>query len=335
MFFRRRCSGFTLVELLVVIAIIGVLVALLLPAVQAAREAARRASCKNHLKQLGLAFQTHLSCHNRFPSCGWGRYWIGEPELGTDKKQPGGWAFNILKYLEQDAVRNLGSETSGTTRAAAFAERCATPIAVFNCPSRRSANPLVDNHGPRYCTRDSSTMDFDVAGRSDYAACAGDQPRVEYNEGSNMAPPNYSYGTSATWSWPDTDELTGVLFLRSEIKVSDIVDGTSCTYLLGEKQLAQDAYFNGACAGDRESLYTGFGNDTCRSAYYSPIRDISTEGTLEDEYKRFGSCHTSAFHMGMCDGSVHAVSYAIDLNVHKNLGNRQDENIVDMDSLDP
>ena len=57
----RRCqkntkpAGFTLIELLVVIAIIGILVALLLPAIQAAREAARRASCKNNLRQIGLA----------------------------------------------------------------------------------------------------------------------------------------------------------------------------------------------------------------------------------------------------------------------------------------
>ena len=56
-FVRKR--GFTLVELLVVIAIIGILIALLLPAVQAAREAARRSTCKNNLKQFGLALHNY------------------------------------------------------------------------------------------------------------------------------------------------------------------------------------------------------------------------------------------------------------------------------------
>ena len=62
---RRR--GFTLIELLVVIAIIAILIALLLPAVQQAREAARRSTCKNNLKQLGIALHNYHDTHSKFP----------------------------------------------------------------------------------------------------------------------------------------------------------------------------------------------------------------------------------------------------------------------------
>jgi prepilin-type N-terminal cleavage/methylation domain-containing protein len=63
----RRHGGFTLIELLVVIAIIAILIALLLPAVQQAREAARRSSCKNNLKQLGLALHNYHDVYKTFP----------------------------------------------------------------------------------------------------------------------------------------------------------------------------------------------------------------------------------------------------------------------------
>src|ERR1700752_1460812 len=105
----RRQSGFTLVELLVVIAIIGILVALLLPAVQAAREAGRRTQCHNHLKQLSLAMQNYKTTQGAVPTGGWGWHWMGNPDGGYGKNQPGSWVYTIAPLIEEANVRTIAA----------------------------------------------------------------------------------------------------------------------------------------------------------------------------------------------------------------------------------
>src|SRR5688572_24210543 len=101
--------GLSLVELIVIIGIIGVLVGLAIPAVQAARESARNAACKNHLRQIGLALGSHEAALGQFPSGGWGFRWVGDPDRGSGGRQPGGWAFALLPYLEATNVHAIGS----------------------------------------------------------------------------------------------------------------------------------------------------------------------------------------------------------------------------------
>jgi prepilin-type N-terminal cleavage/methylation domain-containing protein len=133
----RRVAAFTLVELLVVITIIGILIALLLPAVQGAREAARRNQCSNNLKQTGLGALQHVEKHGIYPTGGWGWNWVGDPDRGFTKRQPGGWVYNILPYIEQGTLHDLGKGQAVQAKKENAFRVISTPLAALNCPTRR------------------------------------------------------------------------------------------------------------------------------------------------------------------------------------------------------
>src|SRR5687767_5884988 len=137
-----RRAAMTLVELLVVIAIIGMLIAMLLPAVQAAREAARSASCKNNLKQQALGVILHHDVQGFYPTGGWGWDWAGDSDRGFGLDQPGAWIFNVLPFIEQEALHDSASDGQPgiitPLQMARAGELCRTPLPVFNCASRRA-----------------------------------------------------------------------------------------------------------------------------------------------------------------------------------------------------
>ncbi|MEZ5940137.1 MAG: DUF1559 domain-containing protein [Planctomycetaceae bacterium] len=199
---RLRC-GFTLIELLVVIAIIAVLIALLLPAVQQAREAARRAQCKNHLKQLGLALHNYESTYSCFPPAG-----TRDVDFSVQAR--------LLPYLEQQNLQNQLDFTlpafsggfAGKVPHPQFVQAFATPIPLFLCPS----DPAP------------SITEVSLSGAT-YA----------YGGLNYMV----SYGSGKQTNTDFHQRTDGPFFQYSSVRFRDFTDGTSNTVVMSETVRSQ------------------------------------------------------------------------------------------------
>jgi len=335
----RWRSAFTLVELLVVIAIIGILVSLLLPAVQSAREAARRVQCLNHVKQISLAFHVHHETHGHFPSGGWGWDWTGDEERGFGLKQPGGWLYNILPYIEEQAIYDFGKgmwDRTTTSAPGAYVrarnKMMATPISIMNCPSRRSALWYGNPWGwrPRNF---SNAIAITQQAKSDYAANAGD--RLQFFQ-VGPGPATIAHGDDPNYPWSPL-EFSGICFERSMIRFKDITDGSSKTICMGEKHMDIDDYTTGDDPGDNWNMYVGFDGDMHRVTY-SAInpnrRDCPPRPDGYVQYEEcFGSAHPAGLHVGFCDGAARLISFEIDDIPWNGLGNREDGRVVDAREL--
>ena len=365
----RKNRGFTLVELLVVIAIIGILVALLLPAIQAAREAARRSQCKNNLRQIGLAVLNHVDVHEHFPSGGWGLDWTADPNRGFGAEQPGSWMYNTLPFMEEQIVHDLGSGEAITSAAFrdASIRRHQTPFATFHCPTRRAPRVYISRwtsvHEQSWLGGTSGIAQTQGVAKSDYAANSGDS---NFISGDNLyRPASYAAIRPDLWTQTHVCERTGSLqndrfvpycqtgvsFYRSEVKVAQVTDGMSKTYLVGEKWMPSNGYDGttvlndpGFTYGDNQSMYTGYESDNHRAAWdmkssptiqedSQPSQDRAGVADLTPEERKFGSAHSAIFHMAFCDGSVHSVGYDIDPVTHSRSAHRFDGEVINAEGL--
>jgi len=199
---RKRRTAFTLIELLVVIAIIAVLAALLLPAVQQSREAARRMSCKNNLKQIGLAMQNYQDAQKVFPP----GYISGQPYVdGATDTAPGwGWATCILPFIEGGTLytaANLNVPIQDPQNATVIQ----SIVPTFLCPSD-IVEPLP------FMVPDAFGNPVALSAPTSFAACCG-------NDDSDT-----------------TDETgNGIFYRNSSTAPADITDGLSTTIMVGEK----------------------------------------------------------------------------------------------------
>jgi prepilin-type N-terminal cleavage/methylation domain-containing protein/prepilin-type processing-associated H-X9-DG protein len=348
LFAIRRPAGMTLVELLVVIAIVALLMALLLPAVQSVRETARRAQCANNLKQLGAASLQHEHAHGYYPSGGWGCYWGGDPDRGFGPEQPGGWIYNLLPYIEQRPLWELGMGQSTAQKHSLAATVFATPLALLTCPSRRSSQtyPCAGNFAVYNC------VNLPRAAKTDYAASVGGGPtstsQVIYYDGPQRGTDTRAPIPSVTsnpWASHSGNSAytsariqmqaarAGVSYLLSRVTTAHISDGTSSTYLIGEKYLNPDHYTTGTTQWtDNRGMYQGEDADTCgwsvNGTDFERLRPTQDRRGLNRDYC-FGSAHAASLNMVFCDGSVRPLRYEIEPRIHALLGNRKDGMSVD------
>ena len=300
---RRR--GFTLIELLVVIAIIAVLIALLLPAVQAAREAARRSQCVNNLKQIALAANNYESSNLCFP----GGSYSGTVSTAAFHFQQNFSCFvRMLPYTEQSSMYNAtnfnwnyGSYVNVTI--------AGVRLAVLTCPSDTNNAPTnirtvssgsaVPGWNFGVNTKDGMPIPDNtyLQAYTSYGASIGEFPvsyQLSYNNPGELA------------------SLNGVIYNDSSVAISQITDGTSNTFLFGEKSRTNMLTYDPGYALSDGQWNSGRYYDTMVSTWYPPNVGLSGggAGTVANivsggEYPLTASSqHPGGVNMAFCDGSV-------------------------------
>ncbi len=339
----KRSTAFTLIELLVVIAIIAVLIALLLPAVQQAREAARRSTCKNNLKQIGLALHNYHDTHGCFP---YGTmYWAGPQSIrDISSSSRLGWAAMILPFFDQSVIYNkINFDTHPATSGNSTVY--GTDIPSLRCPSDPGSrgNTGQATFAPTNYVVSVGGTGTDIRGGGGDEAAFSDPA---WNSGNNNA---YWRGAAK-----NNGMHKGLFASNSRTRIRDVTDGTSNTVMASECLVGTKSYQHvNTPTNNCNAAGIGAGGITSHtlrgyswfyahhgswyfSAYHTPNfnRTAPDEGLYDCNWYDAGgpyparSKHTGGVQVTMSDGSTRFISDNVNLPTWRNIGDRADGQIL-------
>lgn len=290
-FFPHPRRGFTLIELLVVIAIIATLVLLLLPAINAARESARIATCKNQIRQFGIALHGYHGARGHLPPG-----WISdEPE--PDGEPGWAWGMEILSFLEQQSLHDQVFDRRQPIDDPANQQGRETVVHTFLCPSDRTPTRvlLTEGHGHDH-SHDEEHEEEEEEGEPLFAVARSNYVGV--------------YGTGEVHDVPDDGD--GVFFRNSRVRFDDIHDGLSSTLLVGERSSRLGgSVWVGVVHGAEANMERVVG-----SADHPP-------NSPERHFDDFSSHHPTGAHFLAGDGSAKLLSDDVDPVVYRALATRE------------
>ncbi len=297
----QHSRGFTLVELLVVIAIIGILIGMLMPAVQMVREAARQTSCKNNLKQMGLAILNFEGAKMALP-----------PSRGADRFLT--WPVYLMPFME---MQNL-SDRLDIRRKYSDQDPIAVqqPVSTMFCPTRSFRSGFLSNR---------ETRGEQIGACGDYAGNAGTSQYFPYDRWAMFEDPVDGIFNSG---YADQNPVVGNTLPgggKGRYRLADVFDGTSTTIFLGEKYVSSYGPQEPQGWGDG-SIYHGDEPETFMriGGYGMGLARNDHLNWTPGEYPIFGSSHYSLVNFTMGDGSVHSLETGISHETLYRLLSRED-----------